>query len=95
MFADDQDLTLGLDRMALDGKGRIFSFSKAWADKLAVYENGKWSPIPLSPADKPAQPCGILALRDGRVASVWNLEKNAQPSHRGGEKVEGVMDGIS
>ena len=85
LFASDQDLTVGIDQMVLDGKGRIVSFSKAWSDKLIVFEDGRWNELPLSPADKPSQPRGLLGLRDGHVASVWSTGKN--------EWVLAILDG--
>ena len=76
LFAEEQDLAAGLDRMAMDGKGRIFAYRRGRTDKLAVFEDGRWKELPLFPAGKPAQPRGLLGLRDGRVASVWNTGKN-------------------
>ncbi len=75
-LADDRDLTVGLDQVALDGSGRILAFSKAWSDKLAVYENDRWREVPLAPADKPSAPRGLLTRADGRVAAVWNSGKD-------------------
>ena len=76
LFADGQDLTAGIDQMASDGKGRIFAFGKQWANRLAVFEAGQWKELPLSPADKPSQPRGLIRLRDGRMCSVWNAGNN-------------------
>ncbi len=74
-FAAAGECPVGIDQMALDGHKRILSFSKSWTDRLAVFENGQWREMPISPAGKPAQPRGVLSLRDGRVASVWNSGK--------------------
>ncbi|MFZ4776610.1 MAG: hypothetical protein ACOYM3_14660, partial [Terrimicrobiaceae bacterium] len=71
LSAGNVESPVGIDQMALDGQERILSFSKAWTDKLAVFENGQWKEIPVSPAGKTSQPRGLLGLRDGRVASVW------------------------
>lgn len=84
-FAEDADLTYGLDQMAPDGNGRIVAFSKAWLDKLAVYDNGRWREMPVAPADKPSNPRGLLALKDGLIAAVWNTGK--------GEWMLTVLDG--
>jgi len=76
LFANDQDLAAGLNQMATNGKGRIFAFCRLWKDKLAVFENDRWSELPVFPAgSKPSEPRGLLCLRDGRIASVWNTGK--------------------
>lgn len=85
LFAEAEDVTAGISQMASDGKGRIFAFDRSWSDKLIVFEEGRWKEVPLSPADKPAEPRGLLSLRDGRVASVWTAGK--------GEWVLAIVEG--
>ena len=68
-------LTVGLDEVARDGPDRLLGFSRAWNQKLAVYEDGRWSPLPFPSVGRSAQPRGLSALNDGRVASLWAAEK--------------------
>lgn len=74
LLAGGGQAPLGIDRIAVDARGRVFAFNKDWSDKLAVFEKGSWREIFLSPARSPAHSRGMLGLRDGRMASLWHVD---------------------
>ncbi len=75
-LAAADEAPVGIDRIAIDGQKRIYAFNTAWSDRLAVYEAGRWQEFAVHPAEKPAQPRGIVGLRDGRIGSVWNVDES-------------------